>query len=490
MCEENLKNRTIKGFGWNFLDNVLNRGISFVVGIVLARLISPSEYGLIGIVLIFIAVFNSIVESGLGTALIRKNDCTEDDYNTVFHTNLILSVILFFVFYVCSPLIADFFNEPQLNLLGKVMGCVLIINALSIIQNTILLKKLDFKGKMFISMGSSLTSGVIGITMAYKGYAIWSLVGQQISRQGVYTLLLWIYNHWLPKLVFSWKSFKELFGFGSKLLAAGIIDTTWNQIYQVVIGKFYAPATLGYYTKANEFGSIFSSNLTSVVQSVSFPALSKIQDDLIRLKRGYQKVIKTTMLITFTLMLGMAAVAEPMIRVLIGDKWLPCVPFLQIVCFQMFLYPLHAINLSLLLVRGRSDLFLKIQILKKFIAVIPILLGIFVGIYWMLIGSVITGITAYYINAYYSKPLLNYSISEQVKDILPSFAVSLCMAMSVYSISYLPVKPIIVLCIQIGVGAILQITLCEIFRLSEYLELKSIVLNAIKTQLKLSAILS
>ena len=480
MSEENLKKRTIKGFGWNFLDNILNRGISFVVGIVLARLLSPSEYGLIGIIMIFIAIFNSIVDSGLGSALIRKNDCTEEDYDTVFHSNLFLSIIMSLLFFLCAPLIADFFNEPQLKPLAQVMSCTLIINALSIIQNTLLLKQLDFKGKMVISMISSLASGAAGIAMAYSGYGVWSLVGQQISRQVLYTTLLWLHNRWIPRLRFSKSSFHELFGFGWKLLVSGLIDTVWKEIYQVVIGKFYTPATLGLYSRAHQFSTIFSSNLTSVVQSVSFPALSKVQDDPEKLKRGFRKVNKTSMLISFAMMFGMMAVAEPMVKVLIGDKWLPCVPFLQIICLQMVLYPLHSQNLNLLEIRGRSDLFLKIQIIKKGISVVPIILGIFISIYWMLVGSVFTGLIGLYVNSYYSGSLLDYDLWEQLKDIAPSFAITLSMAIFVYMLSFLPLAPLAVLIIQLLAGFSVLILLCETFRLSEYLELKEIVLTGIR----------
>ena len=480
MSEENLKKRTIKGFGWNFLDNILNRGISFVVGIVLARLLSPSEYGLIGIIMIFIAIFNSIVDSGLGSALIRKNDCTEEDYDTVFHSNHLLSIIMSLLFFLCAPLIADFFNEPQLKPLAQVMSCTLIINALSIIQNTLLLKQLDFKGKMVISMISSLASGAAGIAMAYSGYGVWSLVGQQISRQVLYTTLLWLHNRWIPRLRFSKSSFHELFGFGWKLLVSGLIDTVWKEIYQVVIGKFYTPATLGLYSRAHQFSTIFSSNLTSVVQSVSFPALSKVQDDPEKLKRGFRKVNKTSMLISFAMMFGMMAVAEPMVKVLIGDKWLPCVPFLQIICLQMVLYPLHSQNLNLLEIRGRSDLFLKIQIIKKGISVVPIILGIFISIYWMLVGSVFTGLIGLYVNSYYSGSLLDYDLREQLKVIAPSFAITLSMAIFVYMLSFLPLAPLAVLIIQLLAGFSVLILLCETFRLSEYLELKEIVLTGIR----------
>lgn len=480
MSEENLKKRTIKGFGWNFLDNILNRGISFVVGIVLARLLSPSEYGLIGIIIILIAIFSNIVDSGLGSALIRKNDCTEEDYDTVFHSNLFLSIIMSLLFFLCAPLIADFFNEPQLKPLAQVMSCTLIINAFSIIQNTLLLKQLDFKGKMAISMISSLASGAAGIAMAYSGYGVWSLVGQQISRQVLYTTLLWLHNRWIPRLRFSKSSFHELFGFGWKLLVSGLIDTVWREIYQIVIGKFYSPTTLGLYSRAHQFSTIFSSNLASVVQSVSFPALSKVQDDPEKLKRGFRKVNKTSMLISFAMMFGMMSVAEPMVKVLIGDKWLPCVPFLQIICLQMVLYPLHSQNLNLLEIRGRSDLFLKIQIIKKSISVGPIILGIFISIYWMLVGSVFTSLIDLYVNSYYSRSLLDYDLKEQLKDIAPSFAITLSMAIFVYMLSFLPLAPLAVLIIQLLAGFSLLILLCETFRLSEYLELKEIVLTEIK----------
>ena len=480
MGEDNLKKQTIKSYSWNFLDNVLNRGISFVVGIILARLLSPNEYGLIGIIMIFIALFNSIVESGLGAALIRKNDCSEKDYNTVFYTNLTLSIFVGILFFFSAPLIARFFKEPQLTQLAQVMSSILVINALSVIQNTLIQKKLDFKGKMIISMISSLSSGTVGIYMAYSGYGVWSLVGQQLSRQIIYTLLLWFHNRWLPRFLFSWDSFHELFGFGWKLLVSGLIDTLWNEIYQIVIGKCYTAKTLGLYSRAHQFATIFSSNLTSVIQSVTYPSLCKVQDDAVRLKRGFQKVSKTSMLISCTAMFGMIAIAKPMVLVLLGEKWLECVPFLQLICLNMFLYPLHSLNLSLLEIKGRSDLFLKIQIIKKGIAVVPIVLGVFMGIYWMLIGSIITGFIGLYINSYYSDSLLEYGLKDQLKDIKPSLLISVVMAISVFLLSFLPLPSPAILLLQIVIGFTIVISSSEMIKLGEYLELKDIILNYLK----------
>lgn len=475
---ESLKSKTVKGVGWSFADSLGSQGITFIVGLVLARMLTPAEYGLIGIILIFVNVFNSIVNSGFSAALIRKKDATDDDYSTVFITNMAISVVLAIALFFSAPLIADFFDQPQLDALSKAMSCIVIINALGLVQFTILTKRIDFKTHTKISLIASISSGIIGIGMAFAGYGVWSLVGQQISRQLLNTLLLWLYNKWIPKMHFSTKSFKELFGFGWKLLVSSLIDVAWRDIYQIVIGKCYSPATLGQYTNAHHFGSIFSSNLTSIIQRVSYPVLSSIQDDKDRMKQAYRRVIKVTMLVTFVFMLGLAAVAKPMILVLIGDQWLIAAMFLPIICLQMMLYPLHAINLNMLQVQGRSDLFLRLEIIKKAIAVIPLLLGIFIDIYWMLWGSVFAGMFAFYLNSYYSGKLLNYSTTDQVKDILPSFGIAVIMAIITYLVSLLPLSPFILLPLQIIVGAVITIVLCETIKLEEYKELKSIALSA------------
>lgn len=479
MAEESLKNKTVKGMGWSAVENVTRLGVTFVVSVVLARLLSPEEYGLIGILTIFIAIFNAIVDSGFTNALIRKQDATDTDYSTVFYTNLVISVVLAAVLFFCAKPISVFFEGPELVSLTRVMSSVVIINALSIVQRVRITKAIDFKTQTKITFSSSIGSGVIGIAMAYMGYGVWALVGQQISNQLLTTLLFWFYNKWVPKLVFSRASFKEMWAFGSKLLASSLIDTAWKEVYQVVIGKCYSSATLGLFTRAKQFSDLCSANLTAVVQRVSYPVLSHIQDDRDRLKRAYQRVIRTTMLPTFVLMLGMAACAEPMIYVMIGEQWLECVPMLQIICTYAMLYPLHSINLNMLQVQGRSDLFLKLEIIKKIIGIGPILLGIFFNIYWMLAGTLIISLISYYLNAYYSGPFLNYGIKEQVKDILPSFGVAVAMAVPVFAMSFIPMSPYIMLPLQIVLGAIITIAICETAKLPEYLEIKGIILPVI-----------
>lgn len=461
--------------GWSAIDQISRSGIQFLVGIILARLLSPDEYGLIGILTIFTTIFIFICDSGFTIALVRKKEVQDEDYSTVFYINLVLSIIMSAALFFSAPLIATFFKRPELVSLTQVMSSIVIINALGIVQRARLTKAINFKTQTKITLISTISSGVVGISMAYSGYGVWSLVGQQITSQSLNTILLWINNKWLPKLVFSIQSFREMWAFGWKLLVSGLIDSAWTQIYQVVVGKFYAPETLGLYTRAKQFSQMFSTNLTNVVQRVSFPVLSSIQNDRERLKKAYQRVIRATMLPTFVLMFGMAACAKPMILFLIGEKWIGCVGFLQIICIYGSLYPLHAINLNMLQVQGRSDLFLKLEIIKKCISVGPILLGVFVDIYMMVVGSLVVSCISYYLNAYYSGPYLNYSIKDQIMDILPSFFVAVIMAVPVYIISYLPLPSYILFPIQIISGAIIVITICELKKLPEYIELKNIV---------------
>ena len=469
-----LKEKAISGFGWSAADNVLKLGITFVIGIILARLLTPDEYGLIGILTIFISIFNTIVDSGFTNALIRKQNILDIDYCTAFYTNLVLAIFMAFFLFCCSKPIAIFFRRDELVALTQVMSCIVVINAFSLVQKARMTKHIDFKTQTKVTLISVILSGIIGIWMAFQGYGVWALVGQQISSQLSTTICFWFFNKWIPRLKFSWDSFKDMWSFGWKLLVSSLIDTTWKEIYQVVVGKVYSPATLGLYTRANQFSQLFSSNMTSIVQRVSYPVLSSIQDDKVRLKSAYQKVIRTTMLPTFVFMLGMAASSKSMILVLIGEKWIECVPFLQLICLAGMLYPLHAINLNMLQVQGRSDLFLKLEIIKKCIAIGPLLLGIFIDIYLMVGCGILTSFICYYLNAYYSGPYLNYSVKEQIKDILPSFIIAVIMAIPVSLMSFLPINPFALFPLQVIAGAFITICLCEWKHLPEYIEIKEI----------------
>ena len=472
-----LKGKTIHGVIWSLIDNVSSSGVIFFVGIILARLLTPEEYGVMAMVSIFIAISNSIIDSGFSSALIRKVKVKPIEYNTVFYFNLLISLLLYICLFFISPFIALFFREPILCEVMRVIGLILIINALSIIPYTIFVREINFKTQTIIAY---VGSGVIGVWMAFSGQGVWSLVGQQLGRQCLNTLFLWFFCHWKPTVSFSMTAFKEMFGFGSKLLLSGLLDTIYKDIYYIVIGRCFSSSILGQYTRAKQFSMVFSTNLTTVVQRVSFPVLSSIQDDSIRLREAYRKVIKSTMLVSFACMLGLAAIAKPLLILLISDKWLPAVYFLQIVCFSNMLYPLHAINLNILKVKGRSDVFLKLEVIKKVLAIFPILVGVYLGIEMMLWGSVIISVISYFLNAYYSASLINYSVYEQLKDIFPSFIVSLGVGFLMWSISLLSISYYLMLIIQLSTGFILAYLIYNWLRLDEFLEIKSIANSYVK----------
>lgn len=478
MSEPSLKDKTIKGTFWSAADAFLGRGVSFVVGLVLARLLSPEEYGIIGISLTFTIIINGIVDSGFSNSLIRKKDTTNDDYNTMFITNMVMSVLLYIIVYFTAPLVSKFFNLEITNIV-RVLGLMLIINGLSLVQNTILTKKIDFKTKTKISLISSISSGVIGITMAFVGFGVWALVAQQLSRQLIYTICLWIYNKWRPNFSFSISSFKYMWGFGWKLLVSGMLDNLWKELYQIVVGKFYNPATLGQYTRSRSYAQLFSSNITSIIQRVTYPVLAEVQDNKERMVAAYRKVIKITMFVTCICMLSLGAVAEPLIYCLIGPKWHEAATYLPLICISMSLYPLHAINLNMLQVQGRSDIFLYLEIIKKAYGLIPVAIGIFFNIYWMLIALIGTGIISFFLNTYYTGKKLGYNSWRQLKDIAPSYIIAFIIAILVYFIKFLPLSYWVILPIQIAVGILVFFILCEITKLPEYIEVKNIALSAI-----------
>jgi teichuronic acid exporter len=475
---ESLKNRTISGLMWSFTDNSITLGISFIVGIILARLLSPREFGLIGMLTIFIEVSQSFINSGFSQALIRKKDPSQADYSTVFYFNMIIGIGIFLILFFCAGLISRFFKEPQLKSLVQVLGFSLIINAFTIIQQTILTRRIDFKLQTKISIISSVLSGIVAIGMAFAGYGVWSLVIKTIVMYTMSSIFLWLWNGWKPTLVFSIQSFKELFSFGSNLLVSGLIDTIYRNVYYLIIGKYFSAQDLGYYTRADQFKMLPSSNLSTVIGRVSYPVLSSIKEDIPKLKEAYKKLIRSTMLICFVLMLGMAAIAKPMILTLIGEKWEPCVIYLQMLCIVGMFYPLHALNLNMLQVEGRSDLFLRLEIIKKVMAIPIIAIGVIWGIKAMILGMIFNTFIAYYLNSYWSGRFIGYSFLEQIKDIFPSFLLASIMSAIVFVEGiFVILPPYTLLAIQLITGALLTIGMCEVFHNKDYMYIKETVKN-------------
>ena len=473
--QQSLKDKTIKGTMWSAIDNVAQFGVQFVVSIVLARLLSPDDYGLIGIITIFTTVCTAIINGGFSTALIRTQKPSDEDYNTAFICNLLMSILLYAIVFLCSPLIADFFNRQELVALTRVSSFTMIIGAFAIVQQTRLTKRIDFKTQTKITLIASILSGIVGIAMALMDYGVWALVVQGIVAQTLRTVLLWFFNHWVPSIRFSKESFNRLFGFGWKMMASGILDSLWTQLYQVIVGKFYSPATLGQYTRAKGFSQMFSSNLTGVIQRVTYPVLSEIQNEKERMVAAYRKIIKTTMFMTFALMFALGAVSEPLLYCLIGPKWHEAATYLPWICFVGAFYPLHAINLNMLQVQGRSDLFLGLEIIKKIIGLAPLFVGAFVGIFPMLYTIVITSIISYFLNSYFPGKLLGYTSWMQLRDIAPSFAISMTIALIVFFMKFIPLSYWIVLPMQISFVILLLCVICICTKQSEFKELYTII---------------
>lgn len=424
---ESLKSKTAKGVIWSSIERFSTQGIQFLIMIVMARLLTPEDYGLIGMVAIFLAVSQSLIDSGFSQALIRKQDRTETDNSTVFYFNIIISSLLYIILYISAPFVAEFYNQPELTKVMRIICLGVIINSLAVVQRALLTIKIDFKTQAKSSLIAAIFSGCIGIFIAYNGLGVWALVIQQLLNLTTNTLLLWFFSRWRPKAIFSWNSFRELFAFGSKLLISGLIDTLYKNIYPIVIGKLFNASSLGHYTRAHQFSEFPSSNVTGIIQRVTYPVLCGIQDDTIRLKEIYRKFLKLSAFVIFPLMIGLAAVAKPFVNIMLGTQWEFCGQLLQIICFSMMWYPIHAINLNLLQVKGRSDLFLRLEIIKKILGISVLCITAPWGLIYMCYGQIFNSLVALIINTYYTGKLIQVGYLKQMRDLLPTIILSLAM---------------------------------------------------------------
>ena len=467
-----LKQKTVKGILWSTLERFSVQGIQFVVMIIMARILTPNDYGLVGMLTVFIAVSQSLIDSGFSQALIRKQNRSEADNSTVFYFNIAVGLILYGILYITAPLIADFYHEPQLIEITRVIGLTIIFNSFVVVQRTLLTVNIDFKTQAKAAFTATFISGILGIWMAISGYGVWSLVTQQLVNIGINTLLLWVFSHWRPRWIYSWNSFHELFGFGSKLLVSGLIDTLYRNIYLIVIGRVFTASDLGYYTRAHHFADFPSSNISGIIQRVTYPILCSIQNENDRLANVYRRFIRLSAFIIFPLMMGLAAVAEPLVLVLLKEQWLFAATLISIICFQMMWYPIHAINLNLLQVKGRSDLFLKLEIYKKIIGIITLCITIPMGLIAMCAGGFFTSMIALVINTYYTGKLIGVGYFRQMQDLFPTFILSISMgAIVYYAINSLSLSPIAQLGIGICIGIIYYISMAFSFKFTEVKEL-------------------
>ena len=469
---ESLKKKTVHGVLWSTLERFSVQGIQFVVMIIMARMLTPNDYGLVGMLTVFIAVSQSLVDSGFSQALIRKQDRTETDNSTVFYFNLVVGIVLYGILFISAPFIAYFYNEPQLTSITRVIGLSILFNSLVVVQRALLTINIDFKTQAKAALTAAVISGAVGIWMASSGYGVWSIVSQQLINLGTNTLLLWVLSHWRPQLTYSWKSFHELFGFGSKLLASGLIETIYRNIYLIIIGKVFSASDLGCYTRAHQFTDFPSANLTGIMQRVTYPVFCQIQNEEIKLSNAYRRFLRMAGFIIFPLMMGLAAVAEPLVLILLKEQWLFVSTLMSIISFSMMWYPIHAINLNLLQVKGRSDLFLKLEIYKKIIGVIILCITIPMGLVAMCIGGFFSSMIALIINTYYTGKLIHVGYFRQMRDLMPIFLLSVSMGAIVYlAINSLCIHPIAQLSIGIGIGVLYYVLMALLFKFKELKEL-------------------
>lgn len=435
---ESLRKKTVKGVVWSSFERFSTAGVNFVIGLIIARLLSPKEYGIIAMLAIFMAISQSIIDSGFSNALVRKLDRSESDYSTSFYFNVVIGFLMYGVLYFSAPFIAQFYNTPELENVTKVVGITLVFGSFAIVQQAILTVRIDFKTQMKISLVSAILSGFIGIIMAFNNYGVWALVGQMVSVAFFRTVLLWVIVKWIPKSGFSKQSFNNLFGYGSKLLLAGILETIYRNLYTIIIGKFFQSSALGLYSRGEQIASYPSSNITGVIQRVTFPILSQIQNDQMQLKKAFTQIIRTTCFIVFPLMMFLIIVAKPLVLIILTEKWVGCVEIIQILSISFMWYPVHILNLNVLQIAGRSDLFLKIEFIKKIIGLVLLFATIPFGIILMCWGRVMYCFIELFINMYYTNRIIGSTYIQQLRQQIPMFLSALIMGgLSLWIISYI-----------------------------------------------------
>lgn len=477
-----LRDKAIDGVLWNSLGKFSLYGIEFVIGIILARLLTPNEFGMIATIMIVITISEVFVNSGFRQAIIRKQDCTEVDYSTAFFFNLAVGLVFFTILFYSAGWISVFFKNTELKPIIQVLGFGLIINALTFTQSARISKRIDFKLLTKISVIATVLSGIVAVIMAFTGFGVWSLVAKYLLRHGITSLLLWIWNRWKPEWVFSMRSFRELFGFGSKLLLSNLILTAFQNLNYFVIAKYFSSEDLGYYTRAELFKNLLSANVSSIITAVGYPTLAKVQDDRDRMKRIFREMFISTSFVVFILMSGLAATSETLIISLIGDQWQPSVELLQLLCILGIVQPLNSMNISIMNVVGRSDLYLKLQIISMIFAIPAVFLGMYIGIKALIVGRIFSSMLSYALFNHYSSRFINYKLKEQLKDLLPALLLAAFMGGVVYSIELLTdLGNWLTLIFQMFTGMLIVGVSCELFKIKAYALIKTIVLKKTRT---------
>jgi O-antigen/teichoic acid export membrane protein len=470
----------VSNFIWRFAERCGAQLVSFVVSIVLARILAPEDYGTIALVTVFTAILQVFVDSGLGTALIQKKDADDLDFSSVFYFNFSICLVLYAVMFIVAPYIAIFYEDMTLTSVIRVLSLTIVISGVKGIQQAYVSRNMLFKRFFFSTIGGTIFSAFLGIGLAFSGCGVWALVAQQLSNTMIDTLILWITVKWKPKKEFSWKRLRTLFSYGWKLLVSSLLDTVYNNLRNLIIGKMYSSADLAYYNQGDKFPKIIVTNINTSIDSVLLPTMSNEQDDRNRIKSMTRRAIKTSIYVMAPLMMGLAFCAESIVELVLTDKWLPCVPFLRLFCITYMFWPVHTANLNAIKAMGRSDCFLKIEIVKKIVGLFFLLSSMWFGVMAIAYSLLLSSILSQIINAWPNRQLLGYGYLEQVRDFAPGILLAIGMGICVYFIGFLPLPTIVTLLIQIIIGAVIYIGASALLKLEEF----EYILGMVKSFLK------
>lgn len=464
---------TITNLLWRFAERCGAQAVSFLVSIILARLLAPEAYGTIALAMVFINILQVFVDSGMGTALIQKKDADDLDFSSVFYFNLAACLVLYAGIFAAAPAIAAFYDDAALTPVVRALSLTVVVSGVRNIQQSYVSRHLLFKRFFFSTIGSTLASAVVGIAMAYAGFGVWALVGQSLSNVVTGTIILWATVPWRPRRMFSWQRLKSLLSFGWKLLVSSLLDTGYNNLRSLIIGKLYSSADLAYYNQGDKLPNLVITNINASIDSVLLPTMANEQDDPARVRSMTRRAIKTSTYVMAPLMMGLAACAEPLIRLILTEKWLPCVPFLRIFCITYMFWPIHTANLNAIKALGRSDLFLKLEIVKKIVGLTILLCTMWHGVMAMAYSLLLSSVLSQIINTWPNRKLLRYHYLNQLADILPALLLACAMGLAVYCIQFLGWGDLPTLCVQVPVGAALYLAGSALLRLDSFLYLKS-----------------
>lgn len=471
---------TVTNFMWRFAERCGAQLVTFVVSIILARILSPGDYGTVALITVFTTIMQVFVDSGLGTALIQKKNADELDFSSVFYFNFAVCIILYIIMYLAAPLIAIFYSNSSLVPMIRVISLTIVISGVKGIQQSYVSRNLLFKKFFYATLGGTIFSAFLGIILAYAGFGAWAIVAQQLSNTTIDTIILWITVKWRPKRIFSWKRLKGLLSFGWKLLASSLLDTIYNNLRNLIIGKLYSSSDLAFYNQGDKFPKVIVTNINTSIDSVLLPTMSTVQDNRERVKHMTRRAIKTSTYVMAPLMMGLAFCADPIVKIILTDKWIPCVPYLRIFCITYMFWPVHTANLNAIKAMGRSDWFLKLEIIKKIVGMTILLSTMCFGVMAMAYSLLLSSISSQIINSWPNKKLLGYGYLEQVRDFMPGILLAVGMGICVYFIGFLPLPTFVILLIQIAVGAVIYISISVLLKLEEFEYLLEVITSFLK----------